>query len=124
MVQCPLATKCQVQGLEVHEDISTFSFSFPNKTPPQKLLLSPLQPTPSPKPPNNPQTQSIPALTNPLFLLPLPSPPPKPPAPIPTPPTAFGSPVAYSLPILGSTFSPALRDTKSVNGTSQMQMPK
>lgn len=34
------------------------------------------------------------------------------------------SPVAYSEPIEGSTFSPAERDTKSAKGTSQTQRPK
>lgn len=34
------------------------------------------------------------------------------------------APVAYSEPILGSTFSPALKLTKSANGTSQTIKPK
>ncbi len=34
------------------------------------------------------------------------------------------SPVAYSLPILGSTFSPALSAMNSEKGTSQTQSPK
>ena len=37
---------------------------------------------------------------------------------------ALVSPVAYSLPILGSTLSPALRETKKAKGTSQMRRPK
>lgn len=34
------------------------------------------------------------------------------------------SPVAYSEPMLGSTFSPADRETKSANGTSHTHRPK
>ncbi|KAI4244511.1 MAG: hypothetical protein L6R40_002978 [Gallowayella cf. fulva] len=33
-------------------------------------------------------------------------------------------PVAYSLPMLGKTFSPALSDTNMAKGTSQTQRPK
>ena len=33
-------------------------------------------------------------------------------------------PVAYSLPMLGRTFSPALREMKRAKGTSQTHMPK
>ncbi|KAL8680198.1 MAG: hypothetical protein Q9186_003610 [Xanthomendoza sp. 1 TL-2023] len=33
-------------------------------------------------------------------------------------------PVAYSLPMLGKTFSPALSETKRAKGVSQTQMPK
>lgn len=39
-------------------------------------------------------------------------------------PTPALSPVAYSEPMLGSTFSPALRLTKKANGTNQTQIPK
>lgn len=39
-------------------------------------------------------------------------------------PTPSRSPVAYSDPMLGSTFSPALRLTNNANGTSQTHRPK
>ena len=62
------------------------------------------------------------AFTNPFVLLAVRVPPLK---PIPSrDPFVPVSPVAYSLPILGSTFSPALKLTKRANGTSQMQIPK
>lgn len=64
--------------------------------------------------------QSTAAFNKPFFLLTLPSPVPK------ASPTVLGTspPVAYSLPMLGSTFSLALNDTNRAKGTSQTHIPK
>ena len=92
------------------------------------LVLSPLQnPITSPVSPTQSRTPLTTAFAIPWFvpLLAL---------PFLSPPTLSGSlpalikllpsPVAYSDPILGKTFSPADSDTKSANGTSQTQRPK
>lgn len=84
------------------------------------LVLSPLQnPITSPVSPTHSRTPSTATLTKPFPPF-FPFPPPTP-APIPTP---LVSPVAYSLPILGRTFSLAVNDTNNENGTSQTQIPK
>lgn len=93
------------------------------------LVRSPLQnPIACPVSPTHPPTPSIAAFTSPFafLLVPLPLPAFRLPLPIPAPPPAptAPSPVAYSLPILGKTSSPALRLTKSANGTNQTQIPK
>lgn len=83
----------------------TIVFAMPAFVPLLCLLLPPPTPTPTPAPPPTPLPKplagSFPAL---IKLLP--------------------SPVAYSEPIEGNTFSPAESDTKSAKGTSQTQRPK
>lgn len=92
-------------------------FSFQNR------LLSSLQnPINCPVSLTHPTVPSIAAFTNPFAFLPLRSP--RPPRLPSIAVTLLVSPVAYSLPMLGSTFSPALKETNSANGTSHTQRPK
>lgn len=82
-----------------------------------RLVLSPLQnPMSSPVSLVQSRTPSTKALAIPLFLD-LPSEGPRPVG-------LARSPVAYSEPMLGNTFSPALKLTNRANGTSQTHRPK
>lgn len=82
-----------------------------------RLVLSPLQrPMTSPVSLVQSRTPSTKALAIPLFL----DLPPEGPSPA----GLACSPVTYSEPMLGNTFSPALKLTNRANGTSQMHSPK
>src|SRR5436190_19394561 len=93
-----------------------------------RLVLSPRQtPSSSPVSPIQSLTPSTNAFAIPLFLffLSTATSPITPPAPDVTEvEEPLGTPIAYSEPIVGNTFSPALKLTNSAKGTNQTHRPK